>query len=473
MGKLKKDNFTNRYFKPDLLQKQIDLIKEPTQVDAMADAFSSQANRPALGPAQRNSNALMAGLGAGLKGAANRQRQEQLSPVLEMVGQLNARSAYLEAQMQEQEQNKLKVQELFKQNSYNLMNFSKANFAKDVGATNDSARAFLRIYKQIFGDKSVGAYSHTHDGTIFYENNDTGEIDSANIAQMIAQSGIKPEEIWGDDAPVVMSGISAGAREKFENTQEMQRLALEKERAGIRNTNAQANQHDANTQYLGMQSRQIEEQIANPPLTETQKQLIKTSDNHLKEMREKSINNKALVETLNDLKGWIQEADAKGQAGSDIKSIAQRNWAKYYTGDNEAATLADMAKVVYFHRVKEAGGSNPSTKELLLTLETIPSVDKNPKATLKAIDRERNIALKQMQRYEQTHKHFYDNNYQVNPHDESFLDNSDEAFNDFSKKYSPKKQTVIMSAPNGGGTREVPLDQVQKWREKGALIIDE
>ncbi len=49
---------------------------QPTATDAYADAFSSQANRPAKGPAQRNSNALMAGLGAGLKGAANDRRQE-------------------------------------------------------------------------------------------------------------------------------------------------------------------------------------------------------------------------------------------------------------------------------------------------------------------------------------------------------------------------------------------------------------
>jgi len=73
-----KDNFTNRYFKPDLVKSQMDLINQPTEVDAYADAFNKQANREAKGPAQRNSNALMAGFGAGLKGAANAKRQEEL-----------------------------------------------------------------------------------------------------------------------------------------------------------------------------------------------------------------------------------------------------------------------------------------------------------------------------------------------------------------------------------------------------------
>lgn len=60
-----------------------------------------------------------------------------------------------------------------------------------------------------------------------------------------------------------------------------------------------------------------------------------------------------------------------------------------------------------------------------------------------------------MYRYEQTQKHFYDNKYQVNPHDKSFLDNSDEGFNEFAKPYLSKQESketiekVRIKAPDG------------------------
>lgn len=242
-----KDDFTDKYFNTDDIKTQIDLINQPTAGDAMAEGFLKQGSHPALGKAQSASNALMTGFGSGMKAAENRKRQEQLSPILKQIGELNARTAYLKAQRQDQRIKALKVEELFKQNSFNLMNFSKANLVKDTNALNEISPALLRSYKQLFSDKSIGAYSHTHDGTIFYENNDTGRIDSVNVAQIIAQSGIDPKKIWGDDADTVMAGLSAGAREKFKNTQELQRQQLEKGRADIDNTKAQTGLYEAKT----------------------------------------------------------------------------------------------------------------------------------------------------------------------------------------------------------------------------------
>ena len=38
-----KDNFTNRYFKPDLVKTQMDLVNQPTANDAWAEGLSSSA----------------------------------------------------------------------------------------------------------------------------------------------------------------------------------------------------------------------------------------------------------------------------------------------------------------------------------------------------------------------------------------------------------------------------------------------
>ena len=67
-----KDNFTNRYFKPDLVKTQMDLVNQPTATDAYADAFSKGSQGAAKSSIDYEANALMSGIGAGLKGSASK-----------------------------------------------------------------------------------------------------------------------------------------------------------------------------------------------------------------------------------------------------------------------------------------------------------------------------------------------------------------------------------------------------------------
>lgn len=442
-----KDNFTNRYFKPDLVQKQVDMIKEPTATDAMAEGFQRYANLPANNAYAQLDNMTMAGIGDGMKAVANNQRQEQIDPILKMTGQINAQNAYLEAQMQEQQQETMQTQQFVKNQAFSFIELSKATAAGDTGAANNIARGILQSYKSNSGDPIVGDFDHYHDGNIYYTNAETGEKSALSIPLLLNKSGIAPE-LFGADYGMMMSSYSPGFKGTYENQQEMQRQQLEKGRADIANTEAQ-------TGLYGAKTGKAVQDMQNPPLTETQKTMMQSANKHVEALQQKAITNKVLVETLNEMDGWTDEAIAKGQVGSNLEAIYKRNLAKYYTGDNEAATLAEMAKQVFFNRIKEAGGSNPSTTEFNAVLETIPSVDKNPNAAKKAIARERKNALKQMHRYEQTQKHFYDNNYQVNPYDESFLDNSNEGFNEFAKPYLPKQEPknttgkVRVKAPDG------------------------
>ena len=109
-----KDNFTNRYFKPDLVQKQVDMIKEPGATDALAEGFQRYGNLPANNAYAQLDNMTMAGVGDGMKATANDKRQEQLDPILKMTGQINAQNAYLEAQMQEQQERTMQTQQFVK-----------------------------------------------------------------------------------------------------------------------------------------------------------------------------------------------------------------------------------------------------------------------------------------------------------------------------------------------------------------------
>lgn len=141
-------------------------------------------------------------------------------------------------------------------------------------------------------------------------------------------------------------------------------------------------------------------QAAIPTKPAYAKELVKDNIKFLNKRREQAITDKALVETLNDLEQVIEEANAKGQVGSNLGAIARRKFANYISGDNKAATLADVAKYAYFSRIKEAGGANPSEREMLEALKTVPSIEKNPAAALEQLDKDRANATRRLRNYE-------------------------------------------------------------------------
>ncbi len=369
------DNFTNRYFKPDLVKTQMDLVNQPTANDAWAEGLSSSA-KASNNSASQN---LLSGMSSGIKGVANDKRKEELAQILKMTGELNARAAYMEAQNQEAEDVKIKVKKLFNDNSYNLRNFASANLAKDSNALNEVSPSLLRSYKQLFNDKTIGAYSHTNDGTIFYENNDSGKIEGVNIADVLAKSGIKPEELWGDDAWQVMSGMSSGSREKYENTQELQRLERDKQQANINNTNAQ-------TGLYGSQTQKNENDITNPPMSPAQTKTKELNEVKFNTRHEKAEEKRVLNNAYDQYIDNILDAKKKGLTGKSPKAEWNRYWAEK-TGQSENMDIEEMLRITHANRVKELGGSNANIKQFEVAMASAPSITKDPDATIKFLDK--------------------------------------------------------------------------------------
>ena len=266
-----KDNFSNsnpfgrnksKY--SEHLENYIGMVNQPTAADAFGDAFSQAGSAPAVGAQAHEANALLSGIGAGIKGAANSQRQEKLSPYMQLTAQLTAKAAELEAQVQEEQQNSMQVKQFFKQNASPIAELSKSSLAGDTQASNQIAQGILRNYKQTFGDETVGNFDHYHNGTIYYENLETGAVEGRNVSSLMYQAGINPVELFGQDAPAIEAGLSAGAKLNYENTLEANRLALEKERAGINMTNAPKTEKDVidpskMAQDLDVLDKQLEE----------------------------------------------------------------------------------------------------------------------------------------------------------------------------------------------------------------------
>ncbi len=82
----------------EYLDQYKDLVNEPTWADGVGDAFSSAGKGSAKHPEDHQANALLSGVGGGLKGAANEQRRSETKVIEEAV----RRNAELALQLEEQ-----------------------------------------------------------------------------------------------------------------------------------------------------------------------------------------------------------------------------------------------------------------------------------------------------------------------------------------------------------------------------------
>jgi hypothetical protein len=453
-----KDNFSNpNPFLSQAKQYQ-ELVNQPTPSDRWADSFKQLGSQPANSRGQRSYNAVMQGFASGVQGAEDRRRQEKLSPILEQAGQITAKAAELEAQSQQERQRVFTGTKFVRDNITRLMALGDGSMAQDSVGTQGVARELGRDYQKAFGLK-LGEFDHYDASSrrIYYAND--GVVTGYSIPDILREYAT---EAFGEQAPYVMRTLDPYSKNVWENTQ-----ALQKAELGIKQSTANVN--NAHADNFKALTEKTQHEMKNPE-EPYNKELANHNLTYIKEQRDRNTNAKALVATLNDLEGMIKDANKKGQAGSTLKTTGNRLWAKYLSGDNESATLADMAKAAYFARVKEGGGSNPSTTEFLTVLETVPNIDKNPQAALKRLQFDREQALKTMYRYKKTEEGLRKTKYQGSPDDEAVFKHNDDEYKTFSKQYYTPKVTI--QAPDGT-IASVSEDHVDELIKKGGKVIDE
>jgi hypothetical protein len=453
-----RDNFSNPNPFLNQAKNYQDLVNQPHWAEPLAESLRQLGNQPAKGPQQRMANAMMGGFASGIQGAVNKERQDRLSPILEQAGQITAKAAELEAQSQQERQRVFTGTKFVRDNITRLMALGEGSMARDALGTQGVARELGREYQKAFG-LNLGEFDNydVNSRRIFYAKD--GVVTGYSIPDILREYAT---EAFGEQAPYVMRTLDPYSKNIWENTQAIQQAELAQKQSSAKMNNAHADLFKAETD-------KTRHEMDNPEKPYN-KEVANHNLNHIKEQRENKINAEALVSTLNDLETLIKEANKKGQAGSTLNATAQRTWAKYISGDNESATLADMAKAAYFARVKEAGGSNPSTKEFLTVLETVPNVDKNPQAALKRVAFDREQALKVIYRYKKTEEGLRKSNYQGSPDDESVFKHDDNEYKTFSKQYYTPKVTI--QAPDGT-IASVSEDHVDELVKKGGKIINE
>jgi hypothetical protein len=470
-----KDNFTNRYFKPNMAKTQMDLINQPTATDAYADAFSKGGQGAADGPAGHEANALMSGLGAGLKGSANDKRQEQLDPILKQAGQINAQAAYLESQMQEEQQEAMQVQQFVKSQSYAFSELAKASTAGDTPASNNIARGILQQYKNTSSDPIIGDFDHYHDGIIYYSNAETGEKGGLSVSQLISQSGEEGAQSLGADYPLIMSAFSTGFKGQYENTQELQRLQLEEKRAGIGEKNAQANHHNA-------QVGKIEHDINAPKPKyddSTLSHIRKANSDWINELNAKHKDSAKAVKAQTQMRDAIQTEINEGTWQTGASALAQATrWLNEKTGDVKTKQLLELKRQPLFKDLKNTFGARITDNDLAMWLTTQVDLSTDPNLAIEVLN-ERIDDSKSEVNEELIRRQILENEFQnsesynsllVDERVQEELGTQQPAQNEASGNQN--QNMVKATDPNTGEQMLIPAENAEEARTRG-LVIDE
>jgi hypothetical protein len=452
-------------YKESLNQYQ-DLVNQPTFADYLGNAFSKVGSQPAVGEAQRMSNAMLSGMGAGISGAAAEERRQKLSPMLEQAGRITAKAAELEAQMQESEQNRLKITQFMKQSAVPIAQLSQASLAGDRPASNELAKGIYLNFKQQADDPTMGDFDHYHNGVIYYHNLETGAIEGENVIGLMYQAGIDPKTIWGQDAPMIEAGLSPGAKKSYEDSEKMRQLEMEGKRADVSLKQAHAGvyQEEANKikNEVANPKPSPEEYKANSEVAKFNRALIK------EEIKPKLVANEALLDAYESLRQIAEESP--DIIGSDLETRAYRIFGQAW-GLDPNIDYANLKAIEFEKMLKPILGAQLGEKEGERVLSKFASIGNNkialdkflkneiPKVTEDIVEAKQLIdAFNQVQ-----HANLYDN---------AIYENKDQAIEQYNQERENKKRKnndndMVQIISPSGKVGMIPKNSLQAAQEKG------
>ncbi len=454
------------------------ILNQPSGADAIGDAFTRGGSGQAVGPAQQQSNALQLGLGAGLKAYANDQKAGKLKAIEDQTSQLLATNAMLEQQMADDSLNRQKISQFFKQSSVNIAELSKASMAGDTGAANSLAQNVLRTYKQLTRDQSVGEFDHYNNGSIYYENPETGNIEGRNIIDTIYQSGINPAEIWGQDAAMIEAGLSPGAAKNYKNAEEERALALQKARSDIGLTQAHTNLYNAQTESTKNEMNAPNQKYDDKTLTHIR--TINTDWVNKVKDEDKIVDKNIKAYEL--IQGALEDEVAKGskQLGAGFFNEAARVYAMN-NGQDKNLAIVKLARQPIFANLKKIFGSQISDADIVNFLATEPGLDQNPDASIPAVKRKiydlkREVAENKIRRKVVSDIGYAEpyNSVDVDKIVEQDLQQYDSQNpNPDAQSNSNKQtnqQTILATDPETGEQQRISTDMIDEARRRGLLV---
>jgi len=456
-------------YKESLNQYQ-DLVNQPTFADYLGNAFSKVGSGPAVGEAQRMSNAMLSGMGAGISGAAAEERRQKLSPMLEQAGRITAKAAELEAQMQQAQSYQLAVNEFGQKYTPLVAEFAAAVNSNDPRATM-MFKDLINKAQMIPGFENLEGDSWNASGGFGLAlNTETGEYRKITADEIVSAVAPAAQTIYGDQWFEKFMPLNAGfakdAAYAFNMKRQEDALGLESKRADV-------NLKQAHAGVYQQQANQIQNEMQAPKPKYSEAVMNKVIEGNQTWVNSLAKEHQSLETQSNAYKQIAslisKEKEAFGRAGSGIIKTAQRAVNKSGTESERNQALIELYQQPLMAGIKQMFAGATSDRDIATFIAGLPSLDKNPDAAIQ-VALERAAQLDNQIQKDNLTRDVVENQFGYSePYNSLAVQNK---VKEMFKPVTPNTGIVTMAAPDGS-TRSVPAAQVEYWKSKGAKVIDE
>lgn len=369
------------------------MVNQSGFLDAIADPLIAQGvNSGARNQGDRETNALMAGFGGGMKGVANEQRRMSLAELEGFTKQAAIQEAMMKVQIGEAQNRQAGLVNFTQKYQRELMSLAQAQEAGDQVAVNKIAgKVFNAAAQSIEGFKDTyGNFSHAYDGYVYYEKD--GEVGGVSLKEMV---GELPVDVFGDRAEELGPLLNSTYQKKFQETNFLKEQAMQE--AGLKNQKL-SSEIGVNNAHAGLYNTQAQNemtQMQNPAKysKEVSKEIMQSniqwgnslSKEHQQLEKESRAYDKIAQLIEDDLRSG-------GTAGSSLIAKAKQIVAST-TGEDRNRQLSEMYKQPIMAGIKQIFAGSTSDNDIVTFLAGVPDFNKDPKASI-IIAKERAAEIK-------------------------------------------------------------------------------
>lgn len=359
-----------------------DILNRRGISDDLGDAFAQQSNQPAINAKQRNTNALMGGIGAGFKASQTALREPKLRELEGNLSQIVKTNMDLQKKLGKQQLQKASFADFSNTYYSDLKKWNDAVGANDEKAINEIGTLLFNRFREENPDvaKNMGNVDHIYNGKVFLDKN--GKTEGIYIKDIIAPLiATLPEEM----ARELPNLNTLTMRDKFAKSDLFEDMAMQEKRASIQQHNAAANQANAHADYYRGETEKIRNQRMNPPKYDekTAQHISKSNIDWVNTLMDESNKTERSAKAYDMIATLLDAEKGKlGRGGNSLISAVQRftNWSGTDSARNQA--LLEMNQAPLLEEFKHIFGAKATDADLKQFLKTLPTLDKNSIASI-------------------------------------------------------------------------------------------
>ena len=360
------------------------ILNRRTAMDDVGDAFTDQSKYPAVNAAQKNENALMAGIGAGFKASQSAIRGNKLQKIEAQLEQVAKLRTNLQTQLGQRQLTQATFANFALNNYGDLKKWNEARGAGDQQAENEIGMALYNKFATENPDltKGMGKIDHILNGKAYFDK-------EGKIGGMAVNNLVEPlvSQLPEDQQRELSNLTSETMRNKFSKSDLLENLSLKEKQAEIDQRNAAADQAYAHADYYRGETAKNEYERLNPPKydAKTTQHIIKENSTWVNELRKKHKTLKTNIDIYGKIKSILEEESSLlGRGGSSFftKALRAINTSTFSSDSAKNQALIGLYQKHLLAGLKDTFGNRVSNLDLTTFLEGIPNLDKDPRAAI-------------------------------------------------------------------------------------------